>query len=186
MWTEVIYSPRGTQHWIGLTHVGFAPLAKWSWGLWVESWDCPRGQNERVWWEGDAEKQRAGPHKGRNYTWRLKATLWDGLPMGSSVKDPETSEKHQGALGQQRNHDQQLFLPEFSLQTLPHLWSPNEDFCFAASAYPGVLVPGNALTLFLAYTVKFHFVSETSSSPSLHHWAFAEATLFYRIITSAV
>lgn len=61
--------------------------------------------------------------------------------------------------------DQYLLLPELPLQTFPHLRWPNEDFCFATSAYPGVLVPGNALTLFLAYTVKFHFVSVTTSSP---------------------
>lgn len=80
--------------------------------------------------------------------------------------------------------DQHLLLAELLLQTFPHLQWP-KDFCFAASAYQGVLVQGNALTLFLAYTVKFHFVSVTSSSPSSFYWAFAEAIQFYRIITSA-
>lgn len=185
MWTEVICSTGGNQHSVGLTHIGFVHLAKWPWGLWAESWGNLRGQNESVWWEGDTEKQRAGPHKARNYMWRLKATLWDTLPVRSSVKHHETSEKHQGALGPEKWWPATT-LNRFYLQTLSCLWLPAEDFCFAALAYPGVLVPGNALTLFLAYTVKFHFVSETSSSPSLCCWAFAETTQFHRIITSAV
>lgn len=185
MWTEVICSTWGNQYSVGLTHVGFVHVAKWSWGLWAESWGNLRGQNESVWWEGDTEKQRAAPCKVRNYTWRLKAALWDTLPVGSSVKHHETSEKHQGALGPEKLWPATT-LTRFSLQTLSYLWSPDEDFCFDALAYPGVLVPGNALTLFLAYTVKFPFVSETSSSPSLHCRAFAEATPFHRIITSTV
>lgn len=50
-------------------------------------------------WETEVRK----PRKVRDHTWRLKAVLWDALPMGSSVKDRETSEKHQGALGPEKS-----------------------------------------------------------------------------------
>ena len=121
----------------------------------------------------------------RNYTWRLKAILRDALPVGSSVKDRDTSKKHQGALGPEKSRPATTFARIFPANTFVSLITKWRFLlcCFSLSGSP---CSRQCTALFLAYTVKFHLVSETSISPSLHYWAFAEATLFYRIITSAV
>lgn len=174
MRTEAACSHRGDQQWVGLAHVGFAPLANWSQGLSVESWGI----------QGDKMKECVMRRMLRNR--EVKAS---GHPVGHSA-DRQFSErlwnlgKVQGSLGPEKSLPTTTLTRSFPAN--PSVPLITKDSCFAASAYLGVLVPANALTLFLAYTVKFHFVSETSSSLRLHYCAFAEATLFYRLITSGV
>lgn len=166
--------PQGDQHWVGLAHAGFAPLANWPWGLSLESW--------RI--QGDKMKECMMRRMLRNR--EVKAL---GHPVGCSAYGKFSERlwnfrKVQGSLGPEKPLPATTLARSFPAN--PSLSLMAKDFCSAASAYLGVLVPANTLILFLAYTVKFHFVSETSSSPRFHYCAFAEATLFYRLITSAV
>lgn len=84
---------RGDQHWVGLAHIGFAPLANWSQGLSVESWGI----------QGDKMKEPMMRRILRNKD--VKAL---GHPRGCSASGKFSEsckilEKFQGALGPEKS-----------------------------------------------------------------------------------
>lgn len=145
------------------------------------SWKLGKNEGTKwktVWWEGDAEKQKAGPCKVRNYGWRLEAILWDVLTMVSSVKDRETSEKHQEVLELEKSQPATTPAKIFAINTSTSLITRWRSLlcCFSLSGSP---CPRQCTYIIFSIHSKipFCFWNIQFSQPSLLRFCWGHALL---------